>query len=80
LRKINIKASSEPVLAQTLEKYSGLILKIQRTFEVIRTGNRRLKRQSGGDEIEIEIEIEIDIDAIVQAQKPVPATRFPNNC
>ena len=60
LREIDMQPSQEPVVDQTLEKYKGLVLEIRRTFEAIRGGNRRLKRQTNGDDI--------DIEAVVDAQ------------
>ena len=44
---------------QTLQKYSGLVKHLRRTFEAMRDENRLLKREAGGDEV--------DIDALVEA-------------
>jgi nitric oxide reductase NorD protein len=44
---------------QTLQKYSGLVRHLRRTFEAMRDENRLLKREATGDEV--------DIDALVEA-------------
>ncbi|MCP5416379.1 MAG: nitric oxide reductase activation protein [Chromatiaceae bacterium] len=55
--------SVEPVYdgfaEQTLEKYSGLVKQLRRTFEAMRDENRLLKRQTQGDSV--------DLDALVEA-------------
>jgi len=65
LREIDMQPSQEPVVDQTLDKYKGLVLEIRRTFEAIRGGNRKLKRQTNGDDI--------DIEALVDAQTQTKA-------
>src|SRR5574340_1173993 len=45
--------------AATLEKYSGLVKHLRKTFEAMRDENRLLKRQAYGDNV--------DIDALVEA-------------
>jgi nitric oxide reductase NorD protein len=60
LREIDMHPSSEPLVEQTLEKYSGLVLELRRSFEALRGENRRLKRQPIGDDI--------DLEAVVEAQ------------
>jgi nitric oxide reductase NorD protein len=45
--------------AATLQKYSGLVKHLRKTFEAMRDENRLLKRQSYGDNV--------DIDALVEA-------------
>jgi nitric oxide reductase NorD protein len=60
LREIDMRSSSEPLVEQTLEKYSGLVSELRRTFEALRGENRRLKRQPNGDDI--------DLEAVVEAQ------------
>ena len=53
-------SSTDPLVNRTLEKYSGLVLQLRRTFEGIRGVDRRLKRQPDGDDV--------DLEAIVEAQ------------
>jgi nitric oxide reductase NorD protein len=65
LREIDMKPSSEPLVEKTLEKYSGLVSELRRTFEVLRGENRRLKRQPNGDDI--------DLEAAVEAQAAIRA-------
>ncbi|MBO68221.1 MAG: nitric oxide reductase activation protein [Acidiferrobacteraceae bacterium] len=60
LREIDMPPSTDPLVNRTLEKYSGLVLQLRRTFEGIRGVDRRLKRQPEGDDI--------DLEAIVEAQ------------
>jgi nitric oxide reductase NorD protein len=48
---------------QTLEKHAGLISELRRTFEALRGGNRRLKRQANGDEIDLEAAVEAQAEA-----------------
>jgi nitric oxide reductase NorD protein len=63
LKEIDMQSSQEPIVEQTLKKYSGLVLEIRRTFEAIRGSNRRLRRQTSGDEIDIEAVVEAQTEA-----------------
>ncbi|MCP4289145.1 MAG: VWA domain-containing protein [Gammaproteobacteria bacterium] len=48
---------------QTLEKYSGLVKQLRKTFEAMRDENRLLKRQTQGDDIDLDALIEALADA-----------------
>lgn len=63
LREIDMNPSSEPLVEQTLEKYSGLVSELRRTFEALRGRNRRLKRQPSGDDVDIEAVVEAQAEA-----------------
>lgn len=59
LREKDVKPLNNDFAAQTLQKYSGLVKHLRRTFEAMRDENRLLKREVSGDEV--------DIDALVEA-------------
>ncbi|MBF0422701.1 MAG: nitric oxide reductase activation protein [Magnetococcales bacterium] len=59
LRELPAAAGDESFVAETMEKYRGLVQRTRRAFELLRGGDRRLRRQSLGDEI--------DVDALVEA-------------
>ena len=63
LREIDMNPSSEPLVEKTLEKYSGLVSELRRTFEALRSENRRLKRQPNGDDIDLEAAVEAQAEA-----------------
>ena len=63
LREIDMRPSSEPLVERTLEKYSGLVSELRRTFEALRGENRRLKRQPNGDDIDLEAVVEAQAEA-----------------
>jgi nitric oxide reductase NorD protein len=63
LREIDMSPSSEPLVEKTLEKYSGLVSELRRTFEALRSENRRLKRQPNGDDIDLEAAVEAQAEA-----------------
>jgi nitric oxide reductase NorD protein len=48
---------------QTLDKHSGLVKHLRRTFEAMRDENRLLKREPSGDEVDIDALIEALADA-----------------
>jgi nitric oxide reductase NorD protein len=60
MRESEVVPVADDFVAQTLEKYQGLLKAIQRTFAAVRSEPRLLRRQSQGDDI--------DIDALVEAQ------------
>ncbi len=59
VREKTVSPVYDEFVAQTLNKYRGLIKHLRKTFEAMRDEDRRLKRQSDGDGI--------DIDALVEA-------------
>ena len=59
VRELKITPVYDNFVQNTLEKYSGLIKHLRKTFEAMRDENRLLKRQTDGDDI--------DLDALVEA-------------
>jgi nitric oxide reductase NorD protein len=59
VRELDVTPMRNSFVADTLEKYSGLVKSIRRTFEVLRGEDKKLKKQPYGDDI--------DIDALVEA-------------
>ena len=59
VRELDIKPKRDDFVRDTLEKYTGLVKSIRRTFEVLRGEDKILKKQPDGDNI--------DIDALVEA-------------
>jgi len=59
MREKNVTPVYDDFVPQTLDKHSGLIKHLRRTFEAMRDEDRLLKRQVEGDEV--------DIDALVEA-------------
>ncbi|MBF0140595.1 MAG: nitric oxide reductase activation protein [Magnetococcales bacterium] len=59
LRELNAPSDDEPFVAETLHKYRPLVKRTRRAFELLRGGDRRMRKQSQGDEI--------DLDALVEA-------------
>jgi len=59
LRELDVHPVSEPFVADTLRKYSGLSARLRKTFEALRGENTIQRRQKHGDEI--------DFDALVEA-------------
>lgn len=59
LREKDVKPLNDGFAQKTLEKHSGLVKQLRRTFEAMRDENRLLKRETSGDEV--------DIDALVEA-------------
>ncbi len=59
LREVPLTSGSTEFVEQTVEKYSGLIKNLRRTFEILRGEDKMLKKQPYGDDI--------DIDALVEA-------------
>ncbi|MCE5180996.1 MAG: nitric oxide reductase activation protein [Betaproteobacteria bacterium] len=59
LREKDVKPLNDGFAQKTLEKHSGLVKHLRRTFEAMRDENRLLKRETSGDEV--------DIDALVEA-------------
>ena len=60
LREVDMPVGSSTYCAQTIEKYKGSVIALRRSFEALRAGVRRAKRQYNGDEI--------DLDALVEAR------------
>jgi len=59
MREKDVTPVFDDFVPQTLDKYSGLIKHLRRTFEAMRDEDRLYKRQAEGDEV--------DIDALVEA-------------
>jgi len=59
LREVDITPGSTKFIDETINKYSGLIKNLRRTFEILRGEDKILKKQPYGDDI--------DIDALVEA-------------
>ena len=59
VRELKITPVYDHFVQGTLNKYSGLIKHLRKTFEAMRDENRVLKRQTDGDDI--------DLDALVEA-------------
>ncbi len=58
-REKSVEPVDDGFVAATLERYSGLVKHLRRTFEAMRDENRLLKRQTDGDDV--------DLDALVEA-------------
>lgn len=59
LRELNAPLSDEPFVSDTLKKYRPLVKRTRRAFELLRGGDKRMRKQSQGDDI--------DLDALVEA-------------
>ncbi|MCW9025043.1 MAG: VWA domain-containing protein [Gammaproteobacteria bacterium] len=59
MREKSVTPVYDSFVSDTLNKYSGLIKHLRKTFEAMRDENRVLKRQTDGEEV--------DIDALVEA-------------
>lgn len=59
VREKQVEPVHDGFAEQTLERYSGLIKQLRKTFEAMRDENRLLKRQTQGDDV--------DLDALVEA-------------
>ncbi len=57
LREIEVEGTPSDFVAQTLNKYGGLVKHLHRTFEALRDEDRRIRKQPYGEDI--------DLDAIV---------------
>ena len=65
LREIEMHPSPEPFVEQTLARHRGLVVDLRRTFEALRDGNKRLRHQNSGDNI--------DLDALITARADAAA-------
>ncbi len=63
MNESEVQPVDDNFVEQTLEKYSGLLKSIKRTFEAVLGESKLLRRQSQGDDI--------DIDALVEAHADV---------
>lgn len=59
MREVEVKPVHDGFVESTMQKYSGLVKHLRKTFEAMRDEDRLLKRQAYGDGI--------DIDALVEA-------------
>jgi len=57
LREVKLTAGNTKFVEETLNKYTGLVKNLRRTFEILRGEDKTLKKQPYGDDI--------DIDALV---------------
>ncbi len=60
LRELDVHPDTDPFVARTLRKYSGVLPALRKTFEALRGENRLMKKQTNGDDI--------DFDALVEAR------------
>ena len=65
LRELELPAGDPEVVARIVRAYRGPLVHIRRAFELMRTGERFLRRQHEGDEI--------DIDAVIAARSDIKA-------
>lgn len=72
MRESEVVPVADDFVAQTLEKYQGLLKSIQRTFSAVRSESKLLRRQHQGDDI--------DIDALVEAQADLVNGQEPSDC
>ena len=63
LREIEMHPSPEPFVEQTLARHRGLVVDLRRTFEALRDGNKRLRHQISGDNIDLDALIAAHADA-----------------
>ena len=63
LREIEMHPSPEPFVEQTLARHRGLVVDLRRTFEALRDGNKRLRHQNSGDNIDLDALITAHADA-----------------
>ena len=62
LREITMHPSNEPFVEKTMEKYSHLVTAIRKSFETLRDGDRLMKKQANGDDIDIDSVVESYVD------------------
>ena len=63
LREIEMHPSPEPFVEQTLARHRGLVVDLRRTFEALRDGNKRLRHQNTGDNLDLAALITAHADA-----------------
>lgn len=63
LRELEVHPHPESFVTQTLQRYRGLVKTLQRTFEVLRGENKRLKAQPNGEDIDLEALVQAYADA-----------------
>ena len=59
LRELEVHPVHDDFVSKTLVKHRGLLKHLHRTFEALREDDRRIKRQSYGDDV--------DLDAVIEA-------------
>jgi len=62
LREKNAPMLEDTFVDNTLKKYSGFVAQIKRTFEAIRGEEKRLKKQTQGDDVDIDATVEAFAD------------------
>jgi nitric oxide reductase NorD protein len=63
LREVEVPLESEQFITDTLQHYRGLLKTLRRSFEALRGGNLRLKKQPFGEDIDIDALIATYADA-----------------
>ncbi len=63
MREKDVPPVHDDFVATTLDRYSGVVKHLRRSFEALRDENRRLRRQSQGDEVDIDALVEALMDA-----------------
>ncbi len=63
LRERDVHPQHDDFIADTLTKHRGIIRSLRRTFEAMRGEDRRLKKQSSGEDIDIDAVVEFFADA-----------------
>jgi len=63
MREKNVTPVYDDFVAQTRDKYAGLVKHLRRSFEAMRDENKLFKRQAQGDEVDIDALIEALADA-----------------
>ena len=59
LREVEVPLQAEEFVTATLQRYRGLLKSLRRIFAMLRGGNKRLKKQPSGEDI--------DLDALITA-------------
>jgi nitric oxide reductase NorD protein len=67
LHELELSAGDPEAVARIVRAYRGPLMRIRRAFELMRTGERFVRRQRDGDEI--------DIDAVIEARSDLRAGR-----
>jgi len=63
LRELEVEPLDDGFVGQTMEKYSKHLASLRKTFEALRGEDKRLKKESYGDEVDIDALVEAHADA-----------------
>ena len=63
VREKTVTPVFDEFIDETLEKYSGLLKQLRKTFEALRDDSRLLKRQKEGDDVDLDALVEALVDA-----------------